>query len=198
MRTRLNQAEVTALPTVEDVYSHAPRIQKNKKLPMRHFQLQDRFIHKHRLDRKTFGPDDSMFVMLVLFGRLGMQDLFVEVLHDVFSRPMFSHETRLTFPHLPRDLVRGRVDGSVHVICLFTGLYRDMIGANEHDLRGVPVFLDRQDDVCLDDPGVIEVKALNLFGYVLVDRIGNREVTAGNFDGRMGVGRDHLFSFAYI
>jgi hypothetical protein len=165
---------------------------------MRHFQLQDRFIHKHRLDRKTFGPDDSMFLMLVLFGRLGMQDLLVEVLHDVFSRPMFSHETRLIFPHLPRDLVRRRVDGSVHVICLFTRLYRDMIGANENDLRGVPVFLDRQDDVRLDDLGVIEVKAFNLPGHVLVDRIGNREVAAGNFDGRMGVGRDHRFSFAYI
>ena len=129
-----------------------------------------------------------MFLMLVLFGRLGMQHLLVEVLHDVFSRPMFSHETRLIFSHLPRDLVRGRVDGGVHVICLFTRLDRDMIGANEDDLRGVPVFLDRQDDVRLDDFGVIEVKAFNLPGHVLVDRIGNREVTASNFDRRMGVG----------
>ena len=47
-----------------------------------------------------------MFLMLVLFGRLGMQDLLVQELHNVFSRPMFSHETRLIFSHLPRDLAQ--------------------------------------------------------------------------------------------
>src|ERR1044071_539826 len=95
MCRRLNQAEVAAFSTIEDIYPRAPRVEKNEKLPMRHFQLQDRFIHKHRFDWKTFGPDDSMFLMFVLVGRLGMQDLLVQVLHDVFSRPVVLPETRL-------------------------------------------------------------------------------------------------------
>ena len=43
--------------------------------------MQDRLIHKHRLDRKPFGPDDGVFLMLVIFSRLGIQHLLVEVLH---------------------------------------------------------------------------------------------------------------------
>ena len=58
---------------------------------MRHFQLQDRFIHKHRLDRKTFGPDDSMFLMLVLFGRL----------HPQPSRAPYPLPERVRFVALP-------------------------------------------------------------------------------------------------
>ena len=162
---------------------------------MRHFQLQDRLIHEHRFDRKTLGPDDDMLLMLVIFGRLGMQNLFVEVLDDVFSRTVFAHETRFIFPHLPRDLVRDRVDRGVHVIRLFAGLYRDVIRANEHDLRGVPVFLDFQDDVRLDNLGVVEMEAFDLPRHVVADRIGNLEVTSGDLDVGMGVVRDHLFSF---
>jgi hypothetical protein len=136
--------------------------------------------------------------MLVLLDRLGMEHLFFEMLDDVFSRPVFSHEPRFVFPHLPLDLVRDGIDRGIHVVGFFAGLDCDVIRADKDDLGGMPVFLDLEDDVRLDDLGIIEMQALDLAGAIVVDRLGDLEMAAGDFDGWVSVGGYHVFPFAYI
>ena len=65
-------------------------------------------------------------------------------------------------------------------------------------LNVMAVFLYLENDVCLDDLGVIEVQALDLARAVIVDRVGDLEMAAGDFDGWVSVGRYHVFPFAYI
>ena len=136
--------------------------------------------------------------MLILLDRLGMEHLFLEMLDDVFSRTVFSHEPRFIFPHLPSHLVRDRIDGGVHVVSFFAGLDRDVVRANENDFGRVPVFLHLEDHVRLDDLGVIEMQALDLAGAIIADRIGDRQMAAGDFDVGVSVGRYHFFPFTYI
>jgi hypothetical protein len=120
------------------------------------------------------------------------------MLDDVLSRPVFSHEPRFVFPHLPLDLVRDGIDRGIHVVGLFAGLDRDVIRANENDLGRVPVFLHFENDVRLDNLGIIEMQALDLARTIIVDRLGDLEMAAGDFDGWVSVGRYHVFPFAYI
>ena len=139
-----------------------------------------------------------MLVVLLLLRWLRMQHVLIEMLDDILARPMLPHQAGLIFPHLARDLVRHGIDRGIHVVCLLEGLDRDVIRADEHDLRGVPVFRDFQNHVGFDDFWVIEVKAFDLPRYVIADRIGNLEVTSGDFDIGMGVGRYHVFAFLHL
>src|SRR5205085_11565411 len=94
IRGRFDQSEIAAAATVKNVHAGAPGIEKNEELPVRHFELQNGLVHEHRFDGQPFGPDDGVPVILVFLDRLGMQHLFLEMLHDVFSRSMFSHQAR--------------------------------------------------------------------------------------------------------
>jgi hypothetical protein len=124
--------------------------------------------------------------------------MFLEMLDDVFPRAVLSHQPRFVFPHLPLNLVRDGIDRGVHVVGFFTRLDRDVIRADKNDLRGVPVFFHFQDDVRLDDLRVIEVEALDLARAIIIDRVGDLEMAAGDFDGGVSVGRYHFISFRYI
>ena len=112
-----------------------------------------------------------MHLMLVFLRGLGMQHVLLQMLHDVFSRPVLAHEPRFIFPHLPRDLVRHGVDRGIHVVGLFARFDRDVIRADEHHFGGVPVFFDLQDDVRLDDLRIIKMQALDLARAVIADRV---------------------------
>jgi hypothetical protein len=127
-----------------------------------------------------------------------MEHLFLEMLDDVFPGPVFSHQPRLIFPHLPRHFVGHGIDGGVHVVGFLTGLDGDVIRADENDLGGVPVFFHLEDNVRLDDLRIIEMEALDLTRAIIVDRIRDREMTAGDFDDGVSVGRYHFISFRYI
>jgi hypothetical protein len=127
-----------------------------------------------------------------------MEHLFLKMLDDVFPRPVFSHQARLIFSHLPADLVDDGIDRGIHVVGFFASLDRDVIRADENDFGGVPVFFHFEDNVGLDDLRVIEMKALDLAGAIIVDRVGDLEMAAGDFDVGVSVGRYHFNSFRYI
>jgi hypothetical protein len=127
-----------------------------------------------------------------------MEHLFLEMLDDVFPRPVFSHQARFIFPHLSPDLVGHGIDRGIHVVCFFAGLDRDVIRADENDFGGVPVFFHFEDDVRLDDLRVIEMQALDFTRAIIVDRVGHLEMAAGDFDVGVSVGRYQFISFRYI
>ena len=66
-----------------------------------------------------------------------------------------------------------------------------MVGADEHDLGPVPVFVHFQDHVGFDDLGIIQVQTVDLFLRVIVDRGGDGKVTTGHGDMRIRVGDLH-------
>ena len=80
----------------------------------------------------------------------------------------------------------------------FAGFDRDVIRTNEHDLGRVPVFFHFENDVRLDDLRIIEMQALDLSRDVIVDRIGDLQVAAGDFDGGWALVVITRLPFAYI
>ena len=141
---------------------------------MRHLHLEHGLVHEHRLDRKSLRPHDGVLVMLVFLDRFGMQNVFFEMLDDVFPRPVFSHQTRFVLPHLARHLVGDRIDRGVHVIGFFAGFDGDVVRADQNDFRGVPVFFHFENDVRFDDLRVIEMQILDLARAIIVDRVRDR------------------------
>ena len=160
--------------------------------------MQDRFVDKHRFDLVALRPHDGVLVMFVFLDRLGMKNLFFNVPDVVSARAVPAQEARLIFAHLARDLVHDGVDRGVEIVSFLLGFDRDVIGANQDDLGPVAVFFDPENDVGFDDLGIIEMQPFDFAGGVLVDRIGDGEVAAGDFDGRVGVGGLHAAPLVYI
>ena len=111
---------------------------------------------------------------------------------------MLLHQPRLVLPHLPRDLVDHGVDRRIHVVRLLTRFDRDVIRTDQNDLGRVAVFLHFEDDVRLDDLRIIEVQIFDLARDVVVDRVGDLQVAAGDFDRRVSIGCEHAFLSGYI
>ena len=112
-----------------------------------------------------------MVAVAIRHFRLGIEDELFEMLNDIFARPVTPHQARFVLPHLPSHLVSDGVDRRIHVVGFFAGLDGDVIRANEHDLGGVPILHDFEDDMRLDDFRVIEVQTLDLARDVIADRV---------------------------
>ena len=111
-----------------------------------------------------------MLVMFVLFDRFGMENVLLEMLHDSLSAAGVSASAESCICASAARFCRHRIDRRVHVVGLFTGLDRDVIRANQDDLRGVPVFLHLENDVRLDDLRIIEMQAFDFPRAVIIDR----------------------------
>ena len=125
---------------------------------------------------------------------------------DIFlARAMAAEEAGFVLAHLARDFVHDRVDRGVEIVGFFAGFDRDVIRADQDDLGPVPVFFDAENDVGLDDFRIIEMQPFDFARGVFVDRVGDREMAAGDFDGgdwrwRFACGsfRLHLKAFAEV
>src|ERR1043166_9306875 len=109
-RCRLDQTEFPCPATIQNIHMRAARIAENKKLSMGHFQLQNRFVDKHRLDLISFRPNNAVLRMLVFFHWFWMKHMFVEMFNHILARTVFAHQSRLIFPHLARNLVAYLID----------------------------------------------------------------------------------------
>ena len=119
------------------------------------------------------------------------------MLHLLAARPVLAHDFCLVLPHLPRDLADHGVDGRIHVVRLRARLDGDVVAANEDDLGEVTVLLHVEDHLRLDDARVVEVQTLHFFHGVILDRVGDADMAACDFDGQIDVGDLHcilLFS----
>jgi hypothetical protein len=108
--------------------------------------------------------------------------LFVEVMRLRTPRAMRPQHLRFEFPHLPRDFCDHSIDCGIHVVALVVGFDGDVVGAVEHDFGEMPVLRHVEDDVNLDDSGVIEVDMLDLILGILTDCIGDADMAPGNPD----------------
>ena len=127
-----------------------------------------------------------------------MKNLLFDVPDVFLARAMAAQEARFVLAHLPRDFVHHRVDRGVKIVRFFASFDRDVVRADEHDLGPVPVFFHSENDVGFDDFRIIEVQPFDLARGVIVDRVGDRKMAAGDFDIRIGVGGLHAAPLVYI
>lgn len=82
--------------------------------------------------------------------------------------------------HLLRDFEGSRINGSVNVRCRRGRFQGDMARAVQNDLCEVSVamLLDIEDDMRLDDLGIVQVELVYLVHYVLPNRLCDGEMPA--------------------
>src|SRR5262249_7557869 len=112
------------------------------------------------------------------------------------ARTMIPEDPGLILSHLLRDLGHYAVDGGIHVVALVAGLDGDVVRAVQHDFGEVPMFRYIQNDVRFDDAGIIEMDVFEALISVILNRLGDGDIAAGDADGDIDVGGLHgVWSF---
>ena len=100
-------------------------------------------------------------------------------------------EARLVFAHAARNFVCSGIESGVHVLALCVGLNGDVIGTKEDDFSNVPVFLNVQNRLGLNDARVIQMETLDLASGMFSKGIGHGLVSHSDGDRQIDVSSLH-------
>lgn len=187
-----HEAETAVFATVEHINFFGFGVEEDNELTIGHFDLKDGLVDEHGFDGVTFRFDDFWHGVLDIFeGFVEVKDFFVEVLDIMAAGAMIAQNLGFVFAHLAGDLGDDLIDRRVEVVAFVTGFDGDVVAAMEDDFGELTMFFDIDDDLGVDDSGVIEVKIFDFFDGVILNGFGDADVATGDFDGDVDVGCLH-------
>ena len=110
----------------------------------------------------------------------------------VAMRAVLLHQARLVLAHSSGDFFDRLIQSGIHVLALGVRFDGDVVGAEKNDFGNVPVFLDVENDLGLDDSRVVEVKSLDFLDRMVTEGIGHLFVPYGDGDRQIDVGSLHV------
>ena len=109
----------------------------------------------------------------------------------IAMRTMLLHQTRLVLAHATGDFFDGFIERDIHVLTLGVGFDGDVIGAEKDDFGNVPVLLNVENDLGLDDSRIVEMQTLDFLGRVIAEGIGHLLMSHSYSDRQIDVGSLH-------